>query len=114
MGYIDKYGNYQGNPNDPYSRSDAASVKKYKKQSTGKNTSNGISAKEKARRKVATAAMIADSSKSDQNIMDDQGDVMVPSSSISGTFPSKKATFLHAIGSCSCDSTGCCDVSGPM
>lgn len=108
MGYIDKYGNYQGNPNDPYSRSDAASVKKYKKPSTG------ISAKEKARRKVATAAMIADSSKSDQNIMDEQGDVMVPSSSISGTFPSKKATFLHAIGSCSCDSTGCCDVSGPM
>jgi hypothetical protein len=108
MGYIDKYGNYQGNPNDPYSRSDAASVKKYKKPSTS------ISAKEKKQRKVATAAMIADSSKSDQNIMDDQGDVMIPSSSISGTFPSKKATFLHAIGSCSCDSTGCCDVSGPI
>jgi hypothetical protein len=108
MGYIDKNGDYQPNPNDRYGRSDAASVKKYKKPSTG------ISAKEKKQRKVATAAMIADSSKSDQNIMDDQGDVMVPSSSISGTFPSKKANFLHAIGSCSCDNAGCCDVSGPM
>jgi hypothetical protein len=107
MGYIDKYGNYQGNPNDPYSRSDASSVKKYKK-------SSNPSVKEKNQRKAATNAMIADASKSDQNIMDEQGDVMVPSSSISGTWPSKKATFLHAIGSCSCDSAGCCDASGPM
>jgi hypothetical protein len=108
MGYIDKYGNYQGNPNDPYSRSDSASVKKYKKPS------NNPSIKEKNQRKAATSAMIADASASDQNIMDEQGDVMVPSTSISGTWPSKKASFLHAIGSCSCDSAGCCDVSGPM